>query len=90
MQNKIALLIALLPSKDLSKALCKEYLDLLGLSEFSKILGRGKPKIEVDETNQRLLTALRDNHFFSDFEEDDENPPYYKIVRRSSMFGSNT
>nr|WP_244157345.1 hypothetical protein [Serratia oryzae] len=89
MQNKIALLIALLPSKDLSKTLCKEYLDLLGLSEFSKILGRGKPKIEVDETNQRLLTALRDNHFFSDFEEDDENPPYYKIVRRSSMFGSN-
>lgn len=90
MQNKIALLIALLPSKDLSKTLCKEYLDLLGLSEFSKILGRGKPKIEVDETNRRLLTALRDNHFFSDFEEDDENPPYYKIVRRSSMFGSNT
>lgn len=90
MKNKIALLIALLPSKDLSKALCKEYLDLLGLSEFSKILGRGKPKIEVDETNQRLLTALRDNHFFSDFEEDDENPPYYKIVRRSSMFSSNT
>lgn len=90
MQNKIALLIALLQSKDLSKALCKEYLDLLGLSEFSKILGRGKPKIEVDETNQRLLTALRDNHFFSDFEEDDDPPPYYKIVRRSSMFGSNT
>lgn len=90
MKNKIVLLIALLPSKDLSKALCKEYLDLLGLSEFSKILGRGKPKIEVDETNQRLLTALRDNHFFSDFEEDDENPPYYKIVRRSSMFSSNT
>ena len=90
MKNKIALLIALLPSKDLSKALCKEYLDLLGLSEFSKILGRGKPKIEVDEINQRLLTALRDNHFFSDFEEDDENPPYYKIVRRSSMFSSNT
>lgn len=90
MQNKIALLIALLPGKDLSKAICKEYLDLLGLSEFSKILGRGKPKIEVDETNQRLLTALKDNHFFSDFGVDDENPPYYKIVRRSSMFGSNT
>ncbi|MEL5258862.1 hypothetical protein [Serratia nevei] len=83
MQNKIALLIALLPGKDLSKAICKEYLDLLGLSEFSKILGRGKPKIEVDETNQRLLTALKDNHFFSDFGVDDENPPYYKIVRRS-------
>ncbi|MCW6024664.1 hypothetical protein K1Y37_17870 [Serratia marcescens] len=84
MQNKIALLIALLPGKDLSKTTCKEYLDLLGLSEFSKVLGRGKPKIEVDETNQRLLTALRDNHFFSDFGVDDENPSYYKIVRRSS------
>ncbi|MFW5410503.1 hypothetical protein B7L51_018045, partial [Pectobacterium brasiliense] len=90
MQNKIALLIALLSGKDLSKAICKEYLDLLGLSEFSKILGRGKPKIEVDGTNQRLLTALRDNHFFSDFEVDDENPPYYKITRRRSMFGSGT
>ncbi|MGN8238095.1 YobI family P-loop NTPase [Enterobacter soli] len=90
MQNKIALLIALLPGKDLSKTTCKEYLDLLGLSEFSKILGRGKPKIEVDTTNQILLTALRDNHFFSDFEVDDENPTYYKITRRRSMFGSDT
>ncbi|TBL90108.1 hypothetical protein [Hafnia alvei] len=90
MQNKIALLIALLPGKDMSKVLCKEYLDLLGLSEFSKILGRGKPKIEVDAINQSLLTALRDNHFFSDFEVDDENPPYYKIIRRRSMFGSDT
>lgn len=90
MQNKIALLIALLPGKDLSKTTCKEYLDLLGLSEFSKILGRGKPKIEVDSTNQSLLTALRDNHFFSDFEVDDENPTYYKIIRRRSMFGSDT
>ncbi|CNE85627.1 hypothetical protein [Yersinia kristensenii] len=90
MQNKIALLIALLPGKDLSKTTCKEYLDLLGLSEFSKILGRGKPKIEVDSTNQSLLTALRDNHFFSEFEVDDENPTYYKITRRRSMFGSDT
>ncbi|EHC5175939.1 hypothetical protein JS732_004539, partial [Salmonella enterica subsp. enterica serovar Muenchen] len=90
MQNKIALLIALLPGKDLSKATCKEYLELLGLSEFSKILGRGKPKIEVDSTNQSLLTALRDNHFFSDFEVDDENPTYYKITRRRSMFSSDT
>lgn len=90
MQNKIALLIALLPGKDLSKTTCKEYLDLLGLSEFSKIWGRGKPKIEVDSTNQSLLTALRDNHFFSDFEVDNENPTYYKITRRRSMFGSDT
>ncbi|UJD79423.1 hypothetical protein FS595_06810 [Serratia rubidaea] len=90
MQNKIALLIALLPGKDLSKTTCKEYLDLLGLSQFSKILGRGKPKIEVDSTNQSLLTALRDNHFFSDFEVDNENPTYYKITRRRSMFGSDT
>lgn len=90
MQNKIALLIALLPGKDLSKTTCKEYLELLGLSEFSKILGRGKPKIEVDSTNQSLLTALRDHHFFSDFEVDDENPTYYKITRRRSMFGSDT
>lgn len=89
-QNKIALLIALLSGKDLSKTTCKEYLDLLGLSEFSKILGRGKPKIEVDSTNQSLLTALRDNNFFSDFEVDDENPTYYKITRRRSMFGSET
>lgn len=90
MQNKIALLIALLSGKDLSKTTCKEYLDLLGLSEFSKILGRGKPKIEVNSTNQSLLTALRDNHFFSEFEVDDENPTYYKITRRRSMFGSDT
>ncbi|KEY57597.1 hypothetical protein [Serratia sp. DD3] len=87
-QDKIALLIALLPSKRLSKTACKEYLDMIDLLEFSKILGRGKPKIEVDETNQRLLTALRDNQLFFDFEKDEENPSYYKIIKRASMFNS--
>ncbi|WP_145558706.1 YobI family P-loop NTPase [Yersinia mollaretii] len=87
-QDKIALLIALLPSKNLSKAVCKEYLDMINLLEFSKILWRGKPKIEVNATNQNLLTALRDKHFFSDFEEDEETPSYYKIIKRRSMFDS--
>lgn len=79
-QAKIALFIALLPSENLSKTVCKEYLELLGLPEFCKILGRGKPKIEVNATNQRLLTALRDNHLFSDFTEDNEQS-YYVIKK---------
>lgn len=87
-QDKIALLIALLLSKNLSKAVCKEYLDMIGLLEFSKILWRGKPKIEINATNQNLLTTLRDKHFFSDFEEDEETPSYYKIIKRRSMFDS--
>lgn len=87
-QDKIALLIALLSGKDLGKVVCKAYLDLLGLSEFSKILGRGKPKIEVNTGNQGLLTALRDSNLFYDFEMDEENPSYYKIIRRRPMFDS--
>lgn len=87
-QDKISLLIALLPIKDLSKAVCKEYLDMIDLLEFSKIFGRSKPKIEINATNQNLLTALRDKHFFSDFEEDEETPSYYKIIKRRSMFDS--
>ncbi|WP_368879890.1 YobI family P-loop NTPase [Proteus mirabilis] len=88
-QDKIALLIALLSGKDLSKVVSKEYLDLLGLSEFSKILGRGKPKIEVNATNQSLLTALRDSKLFYDFEMDEENPAYYNIIKKQSILGVN-
>ncbi|QEZ92889.1 hypothetical protein [Proteus sp. CD3] len=88
-QDKIALLIALLSGKDLSKVVSKEYLDLLGLSEFSKILGRGKPKIEVNTANQSLLTALRDSKLFYDFEMDEENPTYYNIIKKQSILGVN-
>ncbi|MGL5954842.1 MAG: hypothetical protein ACRCZ3_17260 [Providencia rustigianii] len=88
-QDKIALLIALLSGKKLSKVVCKEYLDLLGLSEFSKILGRGKPKIEVNTVNQGLLTALRDSNLFYDFEMDEENPSYYNIIKKQSILGVN-
>lgn len=87
-QDKIELLIALLSGKGLSKVVSKEYLGLLGLPEFSKILGRGKPKIEVDATNQRLLAALRDSNLFYDFEMNEENPSYYKIIKRRTMFDS--
>lgn len=88
-QDKIELLIALLSGKKLSKVVCKEYLDLLGLSEFSKILGRGKPRIEVNTANQSLLTALRDSNLFYDFEMDEENPSYYNIIKKQSILGVN-
>lgn len=78
-QRKIELLTSLLSSKALGKMVCKEYLVLIGLLEFSKIMGRGKPKIEVNAINQKLLTALKNSDLLSSFEEDEENQGYYLI-----------
>ncbi len=80
--EKIDLLIASLPDPGLTRIGCKEYLDIIGLLEFSKILWRGKPKIEVDVKNEQLLVAFRNNNLLSDFKVDDDKPGYYIITKR--------
>ncbi|WP_251849865.1 hypothetical protein, partial [Atlantibacter hermannii] len=46
--------------------------------------------INGSEVSKLSLAIQRDNHFFSHFEVDDENPTFYKISRRRSMFGLDT
>lgn len=81
-EKKIDLLIAHILHRTLSKAIYNEYFTLMNLPEFSKTLGQGEPKIEINKINQKLLTALKNKHLFDDFKEDTEEQGYYVIIKR--------
>ena len=83
-QEKIDLFIFILPRLEVETR--QSYLDILSLTEFRKIPGRGRPKIEVNETNLLILNAFKSNSIIADFEEDGENPTHYKIIKRRTIF----
>ena len=59
---KVDLFISSLPY--LEEEICKEYLDLLDLVEYNKIFEyRTRPKFEINTTNDRLLTAFKENNW---------------------------
>jgi predicted transposase YbfD/YdcC len=77
---KVDLFISLLPY--LEEEVCKEYLDLLNLAEYNKIFKyRTRPSFKINTTNERLLTAFKDNNWIRDFQEDQGKEGYYKIIR---------
>ena len=85
---KVNLFISSLPS--LNEEICKEYLDLLDLSEYKKLFEtRSRPKFEINTTNERLLTAFKNNNWIHDFQEDQGKEGYYKIIRsRTTLISS--
>lgn len=85
--QKVDLFISSLRNMD--KEECQEYLDLLKLEEFKKIFeSRTRPKYEVNEVSNKLLTAFKENGWIFDFIEDDEREGNYKIIRNKSTLKS--
>lgn len=79
--EKIDILFSLMPNLD--KNTCKEFLSLLGLSDYLKLFEpRSRPKFKVDTTNEKLLTAFKENNWIHDFQEDQERIGFYKIIRQ--------
>jgi len=79
--KKIDILLSLMPNLD--KNTCKEFLSLLGLSDHLKLFEpRSRPKFKVDTTNEKLLTAFKENNWIHDFQEDQERTGFYKIIRQ--------
>lgn len=80
--KRIDLFISLLPN--LNKDSCKEYLHLLGLTNYVKLLfnPESRPRFKVDKINEKLLTAFKENDWIIDFHINEERPDYYKIKRR--------
>ena len=71
----------------MEEEICKEYLDLLDLVEYNKIFEyRTRPKLEVNITNDRLLTAFKENNWISDFQEDQNKEGYYNLMCEDSDF----
>lgn len=77
-EDKINLFIELLPNLDGDN--CIKYLSILNLFEYLKIFEpRTRPKFEINDTNNKLLTAFTNNNWIENF---DEKDGYYRISRK--------
>lgn len=77
---KIDLLIAMIPN--LSGDYIKEILTLLNLTDYLKIFDtRSRPKLEINDENEKLLTAFKEANMINNYEESPEKEGYYKITR---------
>lgn len=78
--EKIDLFIAIIP------ALCEEsikgILTLLNLTDYLKIFDtRSRPKFEINDENEKLLTVFKKSNLIHNYEESPEKEGYYKIIR---------
>lgn len=84
--SKIDLLIAMMP--DLDESFIKEILTLFDLTNYLKIFDtRSRPKFEINEENEKLLTAFKENNLIASYE-DSEKEGYYKIIRNKPTIKS--
>ena len=77
---KIELLIAIMPT--LGDDYIKEVLALLDLTDYIRIFDtRSRPKFEINDENEKLLTAFKEKGLICNYEECQDKEGYYKIVR---------
>lgn len=77
--SKIDLLIAIMP--DISEDSIKDILTLLNLTDYLKIFDiHSRPKFEINDENEKLLFAFKENNLINNYEES-EKLGYYKIIR---------
>ena len=83
---KVDLLISMMP--DLDESLIKEVLTLLDLTDYLKIFDtRSRPKFEINDENEKLLTAFKENKLIASYE-NSEKEGYYKIIRNKPTIKS--
>lgn len=81
--KKIDLLIAIMP--ELCRDSIKEILTLLNLTDYLKIFDpRSRPKFEINDENEKLLAAFKENNLIDSYQENPEKEGYYKIIRFKS------
>lgn len=81
--TKIDLFIVMLP--DMKESDIKEILPALNLDDFLKIFEtHSRPKFQVNDENQKLLTAFKEYGALRDFEENPDREGYFKIIRSKS------
>jgi hypothetical protein len=78
--DQVALFSFILPSLD--ENLCKHYLSQLGLNSFLSLFDQKRPKIEITETNTRLLGTFQEKEWITKFGEDKNDNGYYRAFGR--------
>ena len=78
--EKIDLFIAIIPA--LCEDSIKGILTLLNLTDYLKIFDtRSRPKFEINDENEKLLTVFKESNLIHNYEESPEKEGYYKIIR---------
>lgn len=81
--KKIDFFITIMP--ELCRDSIKEILILLNLTDYIKIFDtRSRPKFEINDENEKLLTAFKENNLIDSYQENPEKEGYYKIIRFKS------
>lgn len=79
--DKIDLFIALIPSLNIE--CIKECLKLLNLKNHLKIFeSHSRPRFEINDENDKLLLALKENNLIDDYYENPTMEGYYKISKK--------
>lgn len=80
--EKIDLFIAIMPSIEENKI--KDILSLLNLENYIKIFNpKKRPTFEINDENDKLLTAFMNKNIIKNFEESNTKKGYYKIIRNN-------
>ena len=81
--EKIALFIAIMPI--ISKESIRVILTSLSLTDYLKIFDmRSRPKFEINDENEKLLTAFKECNLIDNYTESSEKQGYYKIIKLKS------
>lgn len=80
-EEKINLLIAVMP--ELCRDSLGEILSFLKLTDYLKIFDNHcRPKFRIDDENEKLLAAFKENNLIDDYQENPKKEGYYKILRK--------
>lgn len=64
----------------------KGILTLLNLTDYLKIFdARSRPKFEINDENEKLLTAFKESNLIDNYEKSPEKEGYYKIIRHKPI-----
>lgn len=79
--DKIDLFISLMPSLNIE--FIKDLFNLLHLKNYLKIFeSHSRPKFEINDENEKLLLALKENSLIDDYYENPTMEGYYKISKK--------
>ena len=82
--DKIDLFISLMPS--LNMECIKEFLELLDLKNYLRIFeSHSRPRFEINDENDKLLLALKENNLIGDYYESPRMERYYNIIKKRSF-----
>ncbi len=81
--DKIDLFISLMPSLNIE--CIKGLLELLGLKNYLRIFeSHSRPRFTINDKNEKLLQALKENNLIVDYCENPRMKGYYKIIKKKS------